>query len=468
MRRILCGVGVIAVIGVAAVLAGPTLRSYLSWGVPPNAGERSGCTANDGCTGTASPGDAWCAMGGAEQAEHVAGGDLSMSIEQILAARCEHQMETYRCDECRYEVGVVRLAPGLVQGEGTAGLVGLASIEKGKVVETLVLNGTIDLNENTAAHVSSPVRGVIATAPTPADIGAEVPAGAELLAIDSIELGQALNAYMKSSALLALAQKSLEREQKLFERGVSAEQGVLAAQTAIEERQAEFQAAAQTLRVFGLSTEEVARLRQGGVVNGRLPIRAGKAGTVIQKHAVPGELVEPGASVMLLADLRALWVWADVYEHDLARITAETAKGPLAAEIDVDGFPGRVFRGTCDYVGAVMDPKSRTVKMRIATANEDRALRPGMFCRVRVALGAGDAVLSAPADAVLQDEGASFVFVPLKDDFFVRRAVKAGRRFGDRVELLDGPPPGTQVAARGAFVLKSDVLRAKMGAGCAD
>jgi cobalt-zinc-cadmium efflux system membrane fusion protein len=77
-------------------------------------------------------------------------------------------------------------------------------------------------------------------------------------------------------------------------------------------------------------------------------------------------------------------------------------------------------------------------------------------------------VPAVPEDALLSDDGRAFVFVRLDHGYFVRRPVTAGRSDGGWVELLDGPPAGTVVATVGSFVLKSDVLRSKMGAGCAD
>jgi cobalt-zinc-cadmium efflux system membrane fusion protein len=173
---------------------------------------------------------------------------------------------------------------------------------------------------------------------------------------------------------------------------------------------------------------------------------------------------------MLLADLSTVWVWANVHAQDLAQLLGAEERGTVPVEITVTAYPGRKFRGTLTYVGATMSEETRMVKVRATVENTDMALRPGMFCEATIALGdgQGEEVLAVPRNAVLSDEGKDFVFKHWKDDFFVRQDVRKGREFFGAVELLEGLQAGETVVADGAFLLKSDVLREKMGAGCAD
>ena len=91
-----------------------------------------------------------------------------------------------------------------------------------------------------------------------------------------------------------------------------------------------------------------------------------------------------------------------------------------------------------------------------------------MFCEIRIRVGNEEEVLVIPQAALLSDEGCDFVFTHWKEDFYVQRRVKRGREFVDSAEILDGLRPGDTIIADGSFLLKSDVLREKMGAGCAD
>ena len=191
-------------------------------------------------------------------------------------------------------------------------------------------------------------------------------------------------------------------------------------------------------------------------------------GLIIEKHLTVGELAEPGKDVMRLADLSRVWAWLDVYEQDLAALLDAAKKGEVPVEIQTRAFPGEVFRGVVDHVGAQMDEHSRTVRVRATLENHDERLRPGMFCRGRLALGAVTRALAVPADAVLHDEGRPFVFRHLKEDFYLRVPVRTGREFAGAAEVLEGLAAGDTVVTRGSFLLKSDILREKMGAGCAD
>jgi membrane fusion protein, heavy metal efflux system len=108
------------------------------------------------------------------------------------------------------------------------------------------------------------------------------------------------------------------------------------------------------------------------------------------------------------------------------------------------------------------------VKVRVGVANPDARLRSGMFASVRIFLPGAEEALAVPAAALLSDEGRSFVFVHHHGDYWIRRPVEPGRRWAGWVEVKGGLAGGEALASDGAFLLKSDVLRSKMGAGCAD
>jgi cobalt-zinc-cadmium efflux system membrane fusion protein len=177
--------------------------------------------------------------------------------------------------------------------------------------------------------------------------------------------------------------------------------------------------------------------------------------------------VEPGKELYLLSDLSEVWVFADVREGDLPLVAKRAnGNGRIPAEVRASG--GRTHKGTMDLLPGTMNEQTRTVKARIVVPNPDGHLRPGMFVTIRLLLEGGGNVLAVPKAAVLADEGRPFVFVHKEGEYWVRRPVTPGRRVGEMVEIVSGLSPGQRIIADGSFLLKSDVLRGKMGAGCAD
>ena len=433
----------------------------------------SGCGKEEYEVGTA----ALAKSGRGQQSDSDAHGQLATpataspgSLEERVSAKCEHDLPTYQCAECRYEVGIVKLDASLFKREDGGGLVRTQTVTRTKVSSTLSTTGEVALNENAAVHIRPPIAGIIESVRT--DIGTRVKAGDILLTLGSVELGSALAEHERNRALTELAEKTFTREKRLWEKKVSSEQDMIDAQMVYEQHRTELKSSEETLHVLGLTEDDLARLRepQHGTSWGSLPVRAPIAGTIIEKHVVAGELAEPGKDVMLLADLSTVWVWANVHAQDLAQLLGAEKRGTVPVEITVTAFPDRQFKGVLTYVGATMSEETRMVKVRATVENPDMALRPGMFCEAAIALrdGQDEEVLAVPRNAVLSDEGKDFVFKHWKDDFFVRQDVRKGREFFGAVELLEGLQAGETVVADGAFLLKSDVLREKMGAGCAD
>jgi cobalt-zinc-cadmium efflux system membrane fusion protein len=348
------------------------------------------------------------------------------------------------------------------------GLVKTLKMAKSKMTTAVNITGEVRMNENSAVHLSPRIPGVIRA--VNADIGAEVKKGDVLFTLDSVELGQALSDWEKNMAMAELSGKNFQREKSLFEKKVGPESDMIEAQMKHEEYQIALKASEQKLHVLGLTEDDVARMNPNShdSLSGSLAVRAPMNGTIIEKHAVVGELVEPGKDTMILADLDSVWVWGGVYERDLGMVLKRKLADGIAVEVSVPAYPETLFRGQMNYVGATMDEATRTVKVRTVIDNKDRLLRPGMFCQGRILITTDEEVLAIPKVALLSDEGVDFVFTHMKDDYYLRTNVKKGRDFAEGVEILEGLAPGQTIVTDGSFILKSDVLKAKMGAGCAD
>ncbi len=391
------------------------------------------------------------------------GGDLDLSPEQLFAAHCEHEIPAYQCESCRYEVGVVRVRPELLD----AGLVATTEVRYGELPAGVSFTGEIRFDDRRIAHLGPRVPGTVLN--TLVDLGDKVKSGQALVLMESPELAGVQADYLEARANRTLAVRAFERMSELRSANIASEREYLEVEQGLAATEIRVNSFRQRLLQFGLENDEVVALEAGGIAEatGRFSLRAPFDGEILKLHAVRGERLGPEDELALLGNLGSLWVWADLYENHIADVSEAMAGGSLPVDISVNAFPGRSFPGRLEFLGRVMDEHTRTVKSRIAVSNAEGLLRPGMFARIRMPVGETSAKLVVPDSALLADEGREFVFVQHDEDYFLRRPVASGVRYGDQVEIVEGLTAGVAVVGTGAFLLKSDVLRSKMGAGCA-
>jgi cobalt-zinc-cadmium efflux system membrane fusion protein len=389
--------------------------------------------------------------------------DLDRPVDELFTGKCEHGLPHYTCDECRYELGVVKLDADVVSKEGKPGLVNAIPAGTASFEGSVRLTGEVAVSDARTVHVSSPLAGIVVGSPALA--GRRVAAGDVLFEVDSQEVAEAKADLLKKAAALDLATKTAEREALLFEKRISAEMEVQEARARQAEASIELEGARSRLTRLGVAPQEhpAPGAAAGDALGGRVAVRASRAGTVLEGHANPGEYVEAGKEMFVVSDLSEVWVWAALKDADLGAVSGT---GKVAALIE--GPAGLVAHGSVELVAGTVSEQTRTARARIVVANPNGALRPGTFVTVRIAGRDAGAAVAVPKVAVLADEGRPFVFTHRDGDYWVRRPVKLGRRSGDLVEIVAGLAPGQRIIADGSFLLKSDVLRSKMGAGCAD
>jgi cobalt-zinc-cadmium efflux system membrane fusion protein len=395
--------------------------------------------------------------------DHGEGSDLDRSPEDLFAARCEHGVFTYQCEECRYEVGVVRVPADLTDG----GLVETTPVVHRSFGADAELTGEISFDERRIAHLSPLFPGIVQHVFV--DLGQSVASESPLIEIDSPELAEAQADYLGAMAEHRLAKRNFDRQTELREAGISSEREFFEASQSLETAEIHSNSGRQRLLRLGITGGEISGLESTGIAGatGRYILKAPFSGEVLELHAVRGEQVELDRELALFGSTQTLWVWVDLYETYLDAVASAQLERAIMAAVSVQAYPGETFEGRVDFIGSTMSEDTRTVKARITLENEAGKLRPGMFAAVNLLLDDREDGLSVPSSSVLSDEGLDFVFVYYLDDYFLRRQVRTGRTSGEFVEIIDGLAPGQTVAASGAFLLKSDVLRSKMGEGCA-
>lgn len=352
------------------------------------------------------------------------------------------------------EDGLVTLTPEQV---ATAKLA-TAAAERRAVSTEIAATGAIAPPEDGIARVGAKLAGRVTR--LAAGTGAHVRRGQVLGAIDSPELGRAKADYVAAVAAARVARDIADREQALWEKKVSAERDYRLAEAEAVKTRAEKEAAEVRLHTLGLSDAQLARLTADQHQASSIALVAPIDGVVVERPVTLGQMIDPATTTFVIMDLRTVWILVDVYERDLAQVAVGGR-----VEARVKAWPDRAFAGTIASIGAVVEERTRAVRVRVALDNADGALKPGMFATVVLAGSRGEARegLFVPAAAVQRDGAAAIVFVPVGDRRFQLRTVEVGARTADWVEVTSGLAPGEHVVTTGAFQLKSEARRDRFG-----
>lgn len=319
--------------------------------------------------------------------------------------------------------------------------------------------GTVQPNENEMAEITALVRGRVVDVYV--DLGQEVEAGALLAILYSSELGLAQSTYLKAKAKLHVAEQAFQRARTLIEEKVIGQSEYQRREGELISVRAEAREGADRLLLLGMTEEEIRRLQRDQKIRSYVPIHAPFAGRVIARSVTRGEVVGPTDKLFAVADLSRVWVLAGVPEKDIPFVLRHTSDD-RSVEVLLSAYPNEVFRGRITYVGDVLNRDTRTMQLRLEVANADRRLKPEMFGTVRLYSDPEPDALMIPEEAVQRDRDRLFVFVQQDTGTFQVRDVLVGESNGAMVRVLQGLQEGDAIVARGAFLLKAQMLRHEM------
>lgn len=220
---------------------------------------------------------------------------------------------------------------------------------------------------------------------------------------------------------------------------------------AVKEGAAKARGAAERLKLLGLPDSEVERLAQGGDVSQTSLLVAPQDGTVVRKMATDGMYFDAGQTLMEIADLRVVWVIAEVYERDLALLAPGTK-----VEVVAEAYPGQIFAGAVEAILPEIMMDTRTAQVRIELANPEGLLKPGLFVRVRLAALAAASALVVPRSAILDSGRRQVVLVALGEGRFEARDVLLGQAANGLVAIIDGVAEGERVVEAAAFLIDAE------------
>lgn len=313
-------------------------------------------------------------------------------------------------------------------------------------------------DQNREAHVGPLIEGRANT--IFANQGDRVKAGDVLMLLESPEVGEAKSEYFKAKAELEFAERDYERHKRLFEEKIGSQKALLESEASYNKARAEFEAADKKLHAIGFTTDEIENFQSNHERTAILPLRAPISGTVVERNATVGQLIEPSSDVFHIIDLFSLWVDADVYEKDICKV-----RPGQEVEIRVAAYPDETFTGQVTYISDVLDEKTRTFTVRAVVENPDKRLKPMMFADVTIYMEQGQDALAVPASAVQYDGTSNFVFVVTDRNSFKRREIVTGREGNGFVEVVSGLRVNEKIVSKGAFLLKSEAAKESFEAG---
>ena len=321
----------------------------------------------------------------------------------------------------------------------------LAVVKETSLPSLLMASGKVQFNEDRTANISPPVPGQVQDLRV--KIGDHIQKGDVLFYVYSRDAAAAIAEHLESHKDLDLAEKTQVRTRDLFEHEAASRVAVEQAESEVAKAKTRVARTEDSLRVLGVDDD-----LELHAVSAKVPVRSPIAGTVIERRLTEGQFVQPDTMpAMVIADLSTVWVMADVFERDLSRVHAGQR-----AHVAATAYPDAVFTASISRMGDVVEPTTRTVKVRFLVANNGQRLKPEMFVSASIVLNEAEKGISIPVKAVITEAGTSYVYVAADESSFVRRAVETGEQSDGRVRILNGLKPGETVVIDGALLIRAE------------
>jgi len=346
--------------------------------------------------------------------------------------------------------GKVRMGPEQIKSSGI-----VIAVAGPRVVQaTFELPGEVKADATRETHVVPRVEGVVVQVLK--QEGDPVRRGDLLVVMNSRELADAKSAYLQSIRRAEFARATLDREESLWKRKISAEREYLQAKKDADEARLAVDLAAQRLVALGVPEGSLSRIAlEPRQTLPRFEVRSPLDGTVVMRNVAAGETVRADEEIFTVADLSSVWVDVNVYARDLRSVRIGQEAVVLSRDLGIDA-PGRIH-----YIGPLVGEETRSATARLRLPNPARLWRPGLFVTVRLVREQAQVPVAVSADAIQSFRDWQVVFVKY-GDWFEARPLELGRSDGRWVEIVSGLRAGEEYAAANSFAVKAEI--GKLGA----
>jgi membrane fusion protein, heavy metal efflux system len=341
--------------------------------------------------------------------------------------------------------------PMLIKADATLmSRVKVAGIEERVVVETLRVAGRLETNLYKTTRIGAPIAGRLTT--INARFSQEVKAGQVLAEISSPELAQAQLNFLKAHSQVNLTTRAVERAELLLSADVIGSAELQRRQAEKQIAGAEKRAVSDQLKALGISAAKIANLEATGQIQSSASITSSGPGTVIDIKVTQGQVINPSDVLFVISDLNELWALAELPEQD-----SQFVKKGQRVQVEIPALGSVAMIGTVAYVGDIVNPETRTVRVGVALPNNDRKLKPSMLMTMLIE-GKPTSKVVVPQAAVVRENDVDHVFVKQPDGAFKLTRIELGPETnGQRPVLnsLKGFPKDAQIVIDGAFHLNN-------------
>lgn len=346
----------------------------------------------------------------------------------------------------------------LTQAQMATAKIAVAPAQRRTETSAIRATGEIEPPGDAVARIGPKVAGRVARLLK--GVGDPVKKGELLATIDSPDLGRAKADYIAAAATAKVTREAADRERALFEKKISSEKDWRQAEADATRARAERDAAEVRLHTLGIGDGQLESVGTGQHFASSFGVSSPIDGVIVERPVTVGQLAQPQETMFVVMDLRSVWVLADVYERDLPQVAVGQQ---VVARVPT--WKDRTFTGTIANIGAVIERKSRAVKIRVVMPNPDGALKPGMFATVEIAgtQGSPHAGIYVPAGAVQRDGMNNLVFVQREPGAYEPRRVQVGQEGPEWIEIMNGVAEADQVVVSGSFALKSELKKSELG-----
>jgi Cu(I)/Ag(I) efflux system membrane fusion protein/cobalt-zinc-cadmium efflux system membrane fusion protein len=323
------------------------------------------------------------------------------------------------------ETGDVYIDPAMVQNLG----VRTVAVAPRVIAESIRTTGYVDYDQEHVVNINARISGWIEKLHV-AYVGEQVKKGQRVLEIYSPELVLTEEDFLRSRRLAGLSK------------------GASPAQSDGRQLMA---AARDRMHLMGIPDSEIRRLEQSGQISETVPLASAATGVVTQIKAVEGAHVKAGDDLYTVADLSRVWVYADIYEREVANV-----KVRQKAAVTSDALAGKTFQGEVAYIYPNVNEQTRTVRVRLEFPNTEGLLRPGMYVKTTLMDESPEKRLAVPTEAVLNSGVRHLVIVDKGQGHFEPREIQIGSESSGHYPVLSGLREGEQVVTSAQFLIDSE------------